>query len=388
MKVVFASISSVTFIPIIRFLIKHFQSESQVVVIESYIKGVNAYFRNDNGVIFKKIATYENTSQFLNSIKKKSFNRYFNLIKALIKNISSNEKTLFYVIDHQSLFLLLVLKKLFNKTGLGIIYHQFELIEEKKLSRLSKKMFRFVCERANEVDLFVFPEINRMEYFKGLISELDINSFILPNTCQVQFDDFKNNHLRNDLMIDANDCICLHVGSIGGENHYFDQFIEIIEKVCKVRSDIHFVFVGRLTEVVQKKIENYEIQNLHTIPFVPHEELCKLYSDVDLGIILYKGPGLNYEYCAPNKLYEFWSYGIPVLGHSLKGLKPVFVSSLQGHLLNFDKQEEVVDYLINYKINIQKKKELKEFFKANYEIGNYLDRLESIIIEKGIYETK
>ena len=43
----------------------------------------------------------------------------------------------------------------------------------------------------------------------------------------------------------------------------------------------------------------------------------------------------NYDFCAPNKLYEYWSYGIPVFAHKLNGLTKLFEKEEYGLLFDF-----------------------------------------------------
>jgi|GEM_PF-2068853 len=384
MKVVFASVSSVTNIPVVRFLINRFKRDSSVIVLESWIMDANAYFRNDPQVSFYYLSKHKSTEEYLRELGKKTITRYLNLIMRLFLFFFSKEKTLFYALDHQVLAVVLFLKKFLGIKQTGIIYHQFELVEKDKLGKFSRYMFQFVCKEIKNIDLLIFPEWNRKEYFLSLLSSGHDNTFIMPNSCNSKDVSQPDFSFRNELNITDDKIVCLHVGSIGGKNHYFDHFINVIKQINKVRNDIDFVFVGRLSEELKQGIEDINIKNIHLIPFVPHEQLDKVYKSADLGLILYRGSGLNYEFCAPNKLYEFWSYGIPVIGHKLKGLESVFKSKLQGELLNFD--IELFDYLVDFKKTNYNRTDLIQLFERDFEIVKYITETEELIAEKDIYE--
>lgn len=137
---------------------------------------------------------------------------------------------------------------------------------------------------------------------------------------------------------------------------------------------------------MDEKLKNLEFKNAIFLPAVSHELLNEYYRRIDLGIILYKGIDLNYEFCAPNKLYEYWSYGIPVIASILGGLKLIFKNDFQGILLNFDNRKEVMAYLNSFSPSNEKSRELKEYFDKHFRMqihmNNLRERINELLLEK------
>jgi glycosyltransferase involved in cell wall biosynthesis len=102
--------------------------------------------------------------------------------------------------------------------------------------------------------------------------------------------------------------------------------------------------------------------------------LDEIYKNTDIGIILYKDVSINYKFCAPNKLFEYWSYGIPVIGDILPGLTSLSVDHKIARFVDLDNTEEVIN-AINDLSKISKI-QIQEMFKSKYSFDNYLEKLE------------
>jgi glycosyltransferase involved in cell wall biosynthesis len=377
----FISVSTISSIPLIRFIVDAFEGQSMFIFIETQIKRANSYFQGRKNIRMAPLFLYEDYYSYYASLGKKSFTKYAKLIFRLIK-LLFDKKSILYTADFQIIALVVVLKKILPFKQ-AIIYHQFEVINDKKQGKATRLMYDVFVANLKIVDLFIFPEVNRMNYFldgKNIAKE---KLLIFPNTTKLT--DISNT-LGVDFELPKGKKICLHVGAIGGENHYF---IELLEAIKRMQSqNFVFVFVGRLSNEVKSILEAETLNNLIIIPSIPHEQLSVLYLKADLGIILYKGPGINYEFCAPNKLYEFWSFGIPVLAHKLEGLKSIFNNDFQGKLIDFENVDNAVDALINIDTNENMRKKLKNYFNENLTVDHYLDELKTILIEKKLYECK
>lgn len=370
MKTHFISINSISSIPLIRHLVNNYVNSSAVYIVEVYIKKANKYFEDRNDVNLLPILEYRTVEDFINNIGQKKFRRYHQIVKYLLKIAKNKEEQLIYTNDFQVVILIKLVYRFF-KVKPKLVYHQFEIIEKKKLGKASRFLYQYFLKSKAIVNLFVFPEKNRLNYFTQGLDIPDRKVFLFPNTCA------KNSKNDASLSIDIpqENKICLHVGAVGGTNHYYQNFLEAIKRHNNLNTKITFVFIGRLLNWQKEEIEGLGLRNTIIIPSVPHEKLSAFYSIADFGVILYKGTSLNYEYCAPNKLYEFWSYGIPVLGHKLLGLKTVFKYDFQGKLIDFDAVDELVENLGKYSISAVQKKQLSAYFNEELDIQNYLEEL-------------
>ncbi len=100
---------------------------------------------------------------------------------------------------------------------------------------------------------------------------------------------------------------------------------------------------------------------------------------IHYGFILYKGVDKNFEFCAPNKLYEYWAYGIPVFAHHLKGLVPVIMPNLLGRTIDFQSNE--LEALINDLMGmpVPDRKGIQGYFTSHLTLDNYIAPLISKI---------
>jgi glycosyltransferase involved in cell wall biosynthesis len=106
-------------------------------------------------------------------------------------------------------------------------------------------------------------------------------------------------------------------------------------------NNIHFLMIGRFSSEGIRILKNVNNKNFHIVGELSHKELSDYYSFIDIGFILYKGLDLNLEYCAPNKLYEYWSHGVYVIAHPLKGLAEVIKDNKMGILVNLENTIEI-----------------------------------------------
>jgi glycosyltransferase involved in cell wall biosynthesis len=162
-----------------------------------------------------------------------------------------------------------------------------------------------------------------------------------------------------------------HIGSIGFD-HYINNFI-IATEILK-SDKIKFIFVGKQNAEIKKLANKINTQNIIFIDEVPHSELKDIYSFLDLGFILYKGVDENFEYCAPNKLYEYWAYGVPVIAHKLKGLQSEFNNEDTGALINLENSKEIAFYIKQY-LEDNHREMIKKYYQLNYNMNDFLSRL-------------
>jgi len=369
MNIHFLSINPLTNIPSLRFIIDLFILKNwKITISEIHLKSINNYLNNRNLTV-KNIAEFNDYNEYKKGLKKITVTKYLKTIKWLL----FSKEDIIYTNDYQVVFLKLLINK---KTHL--IYHQFELIDSNYLGRFSKLMFHYVLKNANKIDLCIFPEKNRAEYFISNSSLASSKSIIIPNTCSVANYTEKLDKTIIDFIPDDYFKI-LHVGSIGADGHFFTTFLNATNAFAKDEK-VAFIFIGRKTKEIDDFLSQNNFLNVHFIETIPHEELLKIYPKIDLGIILYKGTNLNFEFCAPNKLYEFWSNGIPVLAHQLKGLTPLFTTDFLGKLTDFNDKEKIVLSITKLK-NLPKENKitLMNFFKQHLDIENYISLLDKHI---------
>ncbi|MGN6492510.1 MAG: glycosyltransferase [Agriterribacter sp.] len=378
MKVFFLTLNSFSQIPVTRYIIKtianNFYSEILQATIEGQYKIPHVKKEQSLGV-FKNSNELNSQSYFL-KIKK-----HFLIFKKLF-SICYISNPVIYTPDLQIAFYSLLIKKNFKK-DLKILYHQFEVINPHIVSKLVKYQLQYAIKNSDRIDLILFPEIHRKNIFvSGCSNPENINAFVFPNTCESRNEVELSKHSLNSIPDSA--VIIAHIGNVGTD-HYFEQFIKMVEN-SKHLENLFFVVVGRHSNEIIERFKTINNKNFILNGEIPHSQLSNIYTRIDYGLILYKGVDLNFEYCAPNKLYEYWSYGIPVFAPKLKGLVSLFDTPIKGRLIDFE--DNALQRLCEELAAGSKpvKKDLQKLFAEKLSIEVEIEKLKSTI-EKVIYES-
>lgn len=377
-KIYFLSVTPIGYIPLMRYIVPLFPRERSNI-ITTHI---------NHSYTFNKYGTQKNIHVFpdINALNRHSkliwFKKYFIILKHILLAVISTKKPVIYTVDVQVVAIAIRIKKMIGKK-IKIIYHQFELLDRSATQGLNKKLQQYVLQNAKTIDLIIFPEITRSQYFHDSAEKARYESYLFPNTNRIERDSANESVSISGIPDDF--LVIAHVGNIGPSS-YVTNYVEVIKKFNQPK--VAFLFIGNFPPQVLKLLQalSENDSRVKLIHEIQHRELLKLYHRIQVGIILYKGVDLNTEYCAPNKLYEYWSHGIPTLAHRLTGLQPVWRHEFQGKLVNFDDENEVIAGLDDLILNWKKYKgELKHYFDENLSIEHFLpefkDRIESVIQE-------
>lgn len=158
-------------------------------------------------------------------------------------------------------------------------------------------------------------------------------------------------------------------------NKFADVIDELDDKYC-------LYLMGRETDSLKQLLKKYH--NIKYIPFITPPYHLLVTERAYIGLLPYKTTKslrysvLNALYCAPNKIYEYAQYGVPMLGTDVPGLKIPFSQFEIGYICETQSKEEI-------KENIRKIEnhygEMQENCKRFYDSIN-LDE----IVEKILYE--
>lgn len=84
------------------------------------------------------------------------------------------------------------------------------------------------------------------------------------------------------------------------------------------------------------------------IPYLPAPDHLLVTSHAYIGAVTYEHHSLNTEFCAPNKIWEYSGFGLPMIGSDVLGLKETIERSECGICLNFSiiSSEEIKSALL------------------------------------------
>lgn len=360
-------ISSNTFLslPPVKQLVKMFVRDFTIVYSQIKVKDYENFFPehkdNNDILVFESYAPYTSQS-FAQKILK--YWRTFTYLLTNLKSLSNDSDTVvIYTIDLFTLCVASFLKRKNTK----LVYHQFETLEPENMNKIDKFLLKLLSKRFDKVDLAILPEINRISIFKEqLKTDTPDKFFLLPNTNNKESVGEINQRPASKIVI-------AHIGTVGS-NTNITHYLEAIKRIPD--SDFEFWFIGRIGSDILGLIEDTNAENIKYISQVPHHKLDEYYKQIDLGIILYNDSSLNLRYCAPNKLYEYWSYGIPVIGDILPGLTSVINNDLQGRLIDMSDVDAFVETIQELsRESFKNRNSLLQLFLKDYKLSNYYDRL-------------
>lgn len=149
--------------------------------------------------------------------------------------------------------------------------------------------------------------------------------------------------------------------------------------VCKVINQLSgykLLIMGKKNQYSEYLLKSFP--NIIHIPFVAPPYHLHITSHAYIGILSYDHSSLNNIFCAPNKLWEFSNFGLPMLGNNIPGLISTIEASKMGKCVDFQNEDEVRNAIAEIDINYQYYSRNSSKFYENYDYDVQLD----IIMEK------
>lgn len=366
------SINSFSTIPVLRYIIEDLSTIYSISILHCQI--VNQPLNIKVNCKEKYIGRFQDGSDFNKQTTLFKIIKYLKTYSQIIF-ICLKRGQIIFSIDYQIVSFILknnYLLKIFNTK---LIYFQFELVDPLLINFQDRKKIKIIKNYNNYLDLAIFPEINRLKYFCSLSNYKTEKTFIFPNTCKVPSKEHALPPIKLRTL-PSGAIVFGHIGNIGPD-HYLQDFLNAVDSF--VFPNVFFIMVGRTSSTVKKMFDSVKNPNFILIGEVPHSELHNIYPFLSYGLILYKGVDKNFEYCAPNKLYEYWSYGIPVIAHNLPGLVNVINRSFLGRLIDFENNEliSLLPYLVHQPL--PDKKFIQDYFQKDLSITHYLGQLQTLL---------
>lgn len=198
-------------------------------------------------------------------------------------------------------------------------------------------------------------EYNRAHITKGLfqLKELPI---VLPNKLVVN---------EEDLQVVPNDILPLYnkvVEKIQGKKVVLYQGIfldkerrleEFCEAVKNLSDDYVFIAMGKGGDMYNSLKKKYESDRILFIPFIRppyHLLITKL---ATIGVLSYfprRGPiayTINPIYCAPNKIFEYAKFGIPMISNDVPALKYAYMEYKCGECISYPITTDAISFTID-----------------------------------------
>lgn len=149
------------------------------------------------------------------------------------------------------------------------------------------------------------------------------NSLVL-NAPIIDEKDYSISKCKNDIKyfhktynIPKDNLVFLYLGAFG-KGRGIELVLEQFAYHCK-DADVVFMGYGDLATDIEAYCEKY--QNIHIHKPMPQDKFIQLASFADVGLCLIENVSLSDYYCLPNKLFEYISAGLHVLGSDFPEIK-------------------------------------------------------------------
>ena len=117
-----------------------------------------------------------------------------------------------------------------------------------------------------------------------------------------------------------------------------EELIELAKALNEIEKKYKLVLLGidyyNSYEKVKKIYENCVF-----FPYVPAPLHLEITSYARIGLLYYRNHRLNNVYCAPNKIYEYSGFGIPMIGNNIPGLKYTIGYNRCGQCIEMTKEK-------------------------------------------------
>jgi glycosyltransferase involved in cell wall biosynthesis len=124
---------------------------------------------------------------------------------------------------------------------------------------------------------------------------------------------------------------------------------EAIQSLHFLPEQVHLLIIGAgdVFPLLPNIIQNEGLQNrVSLLPRMPYEQMMQLAAACKLGLSLDKNRSGNYLYSLPNKVFDYWMAGIPVLASNLPELRSLIQETGAGILCNKVDPEEIAQAVL------------------------------------------
>ena len=205
---------------------------------------------------------------------------------------------------------------------------------------------RNIKKAAQNAYINIVPEYNRAHIQKCLYA-LNKTPVVLPNK-PMNHPINRNLALPNKEVFEKiqkcryeNKKIIMYMGIIS-EERPLEPFIQAISELS---SEYQLMIVGRessyLNELKNKYPEGFQYLGF----FTPPDHLA-VASHSDIGLLIYvarnKNNGMNALFCAPNKIFEYTGFGMPVIANDIPGLHHVIKTAECGTCVDLNDKKSII----------------------------------------------
>lgn len=276
------------------------------------------------GLRFYNLINYNDGDSSI--VKLKKLQTFKNKVEKIVKNNSNNQ---FWFLSIESVWL-------FNKIipdVKSIIYFfevpKFSVPIQYRIWCSNKFFFRAVAAAFRVISC----EVNRGLITKSFFGLTDEQNVIIPNKTNFFLDESKDQEIEGILNTFQNKKIILYQGGFNFPERRLDELCEAVEYLPE---NFVVAIMGPETPYKSLLIQKYQSSRVLFLPFIKAPDHLKITESAYIGFLSYFPTRGNIEqilnvlYCAPNKIYEYAKFGIPMLSNALPALQTFYEANYCG----------------------------------------------------------
>lgn len=157
-----------------------------------------------------------------------------------------------------------------------------------------------------------------------------------------------------------------------------EELIEIAKALNTMNSDYILLLMGiDMYNSVNKIKKIYN--NTEYVSYIPAPYHLEITSYAKIGITFYRPDSLNKVFCAPNKIYEYSGFGIPIIANNIPGLKNTVGSFGAAECIDI-KESNVINSIKQIEKNYERySNNAKKFFESTNNVETMKDLLEFLV---------
>lgn len=242
---------------------------------------------------------------------------------------------------HQKQESLLWVEGAYTLVSLGAIIKKYNyILQIQELHENTSYQLRAIKKVIYSSKAVFMPEYNRAILYQVWFKlkkrpyVLPNKPYFLPNEASLMKLSIKYNELVSNL---KDSKIILYQGLINSER----DLSNFVRAVKEIGDSYKLVILGKDYGILSKyKDINPDI--IH-IDFLPAPDYLFITSLAHIGIVTYDPYRLNTTYCAPNKIFEYSSFGVPMIGNDVPGLFYPISNNNAGIIVDSNNVQSIID---------------------------------------------
>lgn len=203
--------------------------------------------------------------------------------------------------------------------ALGDVIKGFKyILQISELHENSKPQLKAIGKVIKQAKIVFMPEYNRSALYQVWF-KLRERPIVLPNKPyfvpgRAELESLKNKY-SDIIKVFEGKKVILYQGYID----YDRDISAIISAVKKLGGEFQMVLVGKDMGIL-RKYKEIDPNVIH-VDFIPAPDYLLLTSMAYIGVLTYTPIIMNNIFCAPNKIFEYGAFGLPMIGNDIPGLK-------------------------------------------------------------------